>query len=89
MKTKLAVTTLLAIFSCQAHATNWLQLQGNEAPDAPAFKAFGFIQPTYTYINANPVAGLQGAAAAFNGQYAANNLNWPNLRHPQQFQIFR
>lgn len=79
----------LLVGCCSAHATNWLQLQGNEAPDAPAFRTFGFVQPTYTYIDAQPVNALQGATAAHNGKYSALNLNWPDLRNPHQFQILR
>ena len=72
-----------------AQATNWLQLQGNEMPDAPAFRYFGFVQPTYTHIDARPVTTLQGASAVHNGKYSALNLNWPNLESPQQFQVLR
>jgi hypothetical protein len=50
---------------------------------------FGFIQPTYTYIDAQVASGLQGASAAFNGQYAALNLNWPELEQPHQLQVIR
>ncbi|MDD2915132.1 MAG: porin [Gallionella sp.] len=88
MKAKLGAV-LLAICCCPAQASNWLGLQGNEAPDAPMFRVFGFVQPTYTYIDAKPISGLQGASAAHNGKYTALNLNWPNLEHPHQFQILR
>jgi len=87
MKTIVAILTMLAATSAQA--TNWLQLQGNEAPNAPAFRYFGFVQPTYTYIDARPVTTLQGAAAVFNGKYSTLNLNWPNLERPHQFQVLR
>ncbi|HLP98951.1 MAG TPA: hypothetical protein VK149_10935 [Sideroxyarcus sp.] len=90
MGARLVTALLLAILApVAAHATNWLQLQGNEAPNAGAFRVFGFIQPTYTYIDAKPVTTLQGAAAAYNGQYSTLNLNWPDLAHPHQFQIMR
>ncbi|MFZ3017168.1 MAG: porin [Gallionella sp.] len=75
--------------SASASATNWLQLQGNEMPDAPAFRYFGFVQPTYTHIDAQPVTGLQGPVAIHNGKYSALNLNWPNLERPHQFQVLR
>lgn len=89
MKIRLCAVWLGAILSYPASATNWLQLQGNEAADAPVFRTFGFIQPTYTYIDAQPVATLQGAPAAFNGKYSTLNLNWPNLEHPHQLQVMR
>jgi hypothetical protein len=80
---------LASIFSGTVQASNWLQLQGNEAPNAPAFRTFGFLQPSYTYIDAKAASGLQGAAAAFNGQYSTLNLNWPELQQAQQFQVIR
>jgi hypothetical protein len=87
MKSLIGALAMLA--SASVHATNWLQLQGNEMPDAPAFRYFGFIQPTYTHIDAQPVTTLQGAAAVHNGKYSALNLNWPNLESPHQFQVLR
>jgi hypothetical protein len=89
MKLRFGIALLATMLSFPAQATNWLQLQGNEAPGAPAFRVFGFIQPTYTYIDADRVNDLQGTAATFNGQYSALNLNWPQLEHPHQFQIMR
>ncbi|MFA5825387.1 MAG: porin [Gallionellaceae bacterium] len=89
MKFRFGVALLVSVFSCSVHASNWLQLQGNEAPNAPAFRVFGFVQPSYTYIDAKPVSGLQGASAIFNGQYSTLNLNWPELQHPHQFQVIR
>ena len=50
---------------------------------------FGFIQPTYTYIAAQPITTLQGASAVHNGKYSALNLNWPDLQHPHQLQVMR
>jgi hypothetical protein len=89
MKGRFCTALLTVVFSCTAQASNWLQLQGNEAPNAPAFRVFGFVQPTYTYIDAEPLTTLQGATAAQNGKYSALNLNWPNLEHPHQFQVMR
>lgn len=86
---KIVAAVLMLAVSASAQATNWLQLQGNEAPDAPAFRYFGFVQPTYTRIDAQPVTSLQGAAAAHNGKYSALNLNWPDLASPHQFQVLR
>lgn len=86
---RLRVILLAAFIPLNALATNWLQLQGNEAPDAPRFRLFGFIQPTYTHIDAQPFSTLQGSLAANNGMVSALNLNWPNLEHTQQFQVLR
>lgn len=80
---------LLCVGPLPAQATNWLQLQGNEAPGAPLAKFSGFVQPTYTYIDARPIYGLQGASAAYNGSYTVPNLNWPQLNAVHQFQFMR
>lgn len=85
----LAALLLTAGLSFPVQATNWLQLQGNEAADAPPIKLSGFIQPTYTYIDAAPISGLQGAAAPNNGTFTTLNLNWPQLRHTEQLQFMR
>jgi hypothetical protein len=87
MKINRYVILLTTCIPLHAQASNWQQVQGNEMPDAPLCRAFGFIQPTYTNIDAQPVNGLQGAAAVYNGEYSALNLNWPNLQLPHQFQI--
>lgn len=89
MRARFGVALLMGILSGSAYASNWLQLQGNEAPDAPAIRTFGFVQPSYTFIDAKKVTGLQGPAAAFNGQYSTLNLNWPELQQPHQFQVIR
>lgn len=89
MRGRLGLVLLMSIFSGAAYASNWLQLQGNEAPEAPAIRTFGFVQPSYTFIDARQASGLQGAAAAFNGQYSTLNLNWPELQQPHQFQVIR
>ena len=82
-----AALLLTAGFSFYAQATNWQQLQGNEAPGAPPVKLSGFIQPTYTYIDAARISGLQGAVAAKNGTFTTLNLNWPQLENKDQFQF--
>ncbi|MDZ4202201.1 MAG: porin [Gallionella sp.] len=89
MRGRFAVALSMCILSGASYASNWLQLQGNEAPDAPAIRTFGFIQPSYTFIDAKKASGLQGAAAVFNGQYSTLNLNWPELQQPHQFQVIR
>lgn len=72
-------------------ATNWFQLQNNEQPGAPAYTLWGFIQPTYTYIDAKTVQGITAPAgtAAYNGQVYLGNLVGPDLTNTEQLQILR
>jgi hypothetical protein len=79
MNNKLLLAVLVAGMPIAAHATNWLQIQGSEASDSGHFKPFGFLQPTYTYIDADPIAGLAGAAAVHNGKDIVPNLVGPDL----------
>lgn len=88
MKTKMIVL-LAALLPLSAQAANWLQLQGNEAPNSGHFKLFGFLQPTYTTIDADPIQGLLGAAAPFNGQLTLPNRVGPDLEDNEKAQFFR
>lgn len=89
MRGRFGVAVLMGVLSGAACASNWLQLQGNEPADAAAFKVLGFVQPSYTYIDAGPISGLQGASAAHNGKYSTLNLNWPELESAHQLQVIR
>ena len=89
MYSRLAIGMLVAVLPLSAQATNWLQLQGTEAPNTPAFKLFGFVQPTYTAIDANPITGLAGSASKFNGQYTVPNLVGPDLESKDNLQFMR
>ncbi len=89
IKITFAIAVLIGFLSCPAQATNWLQLQGNEPANAPAIRFIGFVQPTYTYVDAQPVTRLQGMAAVHNGKYSTLNLSWPDLKHTKQFQFLR
>ncbi len=89
MKQKILTTMLLLALPVGAHAANWLQLQGNEAPDSGHFKPFGFLQPTYTYVDADPIQGLQGAAAPFNGQFTLPNRVGPELEDNDELHFNR
>ncbi|OGU22159.1 MAG: hypothetical protein A2580_16545 [Hydrogenophilales bacterium RIFOXYD1_FULL_62_11] len=89
MKQKLLTTLLLAMLPMGAHAANWLQLQGNEAPDTGYYKIWGFLQPTYTYVDADPVQGLLGGAAPFNGQLSVPNRVGPDLDDNDELQFNR
>lgn len=73
-----------------AVAANWLQLQGTEPKDAPRFKPWGFVQPTYVRNLGDPVTGLAGATiAGYNGQDALFNLVAPDQDEDSQFQFNR
>ncbi|BBE51068.1 hypothetical protein OYT1_ch1520 [Ferriphaselus amnicola] len=89
MRSRFGVAMLMGLLSGAVQASNWLQLQGNETADAQPIRTFGFLQPSYTFIDAKKASGLQGTAAVFNGQYSTLNLNWPELQQPHQFQVIR
>lgn len=84
-----AVTASLLLAAPAAMAANWLQIQGQESPDSGPFKVFGFAQPTYTYIDADPIQGLAGATTPFNGQLTAPNLVGPELEDNDALQFNR
>jgi hypothetical protein len=89
MHRRLALFLSCACLPVAAHATNWLQLQGTEPPNAPAFKLWGFLQPTYISVDANPISGLAGPASGFNGKYTVPNLVGPDLNSNHRAQFFR
>jgi hypothetical protein len=73
-----------------AQAANWLELQGNEPANAPTFKLWGFLQPTYTYNKADKISGLVGAPnTPYNGHYIIPNLVGPDSTDKQAFQFNR
>jgi predicted porin len=84
----LALLSGLSI-SGASHATDWITLQGTEPANASTAKIWGFLQPTYTYINSEPVTGLQGAAATYNNHQQISNLVGPDLDSTQNIQLFR
>jgi hypothetical protein len=91
-KTLLATAMVTALGGIQpAIATNWLALQNNEAPGAPAYKFWGFIQPQYVYNEGGAVSGITAPAnlAHYNGQTALFNLVAPDQTSQDQLQIFR
>jgi hypothetical protein len=89
MRTSILATLLIAILPAAAHGANWLQIQGNEPPASGPFKPFGFLQPTYTHVDADPIQGLLGAAAPFNGRFIAPNLVGPELEDNDELQFNR
>ena len=89
MNKMVRVALLAAAFPMSAHAANWQQLQGNEPPDSGHFKVFGFLQPTFSRVDADPIEGLLGAAAPFNGQLTAPNRVGPDLQGGSELQFNR
>lgn len=92
MKTKIASSLImLAVsgLSQTAEAANWVDLTASEPANAPAFKPWGFIQPTYTYIDADPLSGMGGAAASANGKYQIQNQVGPAFENTDRFQLMR
>lgn len=91
MKTMCAV--LAAGMPLAVNAANWVDVLATEPADAPMFKPFGFIQPTYTYIDADPLSGMRTNAgalnAAVNAQYQIQNLVGPTFENTDQFQLLR
>ncbi len=91
-KTTLAVAMFAAFGHAPASfAANWFQMQNYEAPGAPEYKFWGFIQPQYQHNLGGAAAGLTGApgARAYNGQIPVLNLVGPDLTSKDQGQIFR
>lgn len=89
MKIKRIAAMLAACLPLSAHAANWVDVIATEPADAPAIKPFGFVQPTYTYIDADPLAGMGGAAASANGQYQIQNQVGPTFEKEDQLQFLR
>jgi hypothetical protein len=67
------LTRLLAAWasalSFAAHAANWIEVSGNESDDAPHIRPLVILQPSSTFIDADPISGLQGALGGYNGHY--------------------
>lgn len=88
MKRSLIAAGVLAAFAnaMPAQAGNWVDAIGTEPADAPKFRFFGFVQPTYTYYLADR---MSGGNAQINGQYQPNNLVGPNFDSVNQVQLLR
>jgi hypothetical protein len=86
---KTAFAVLVASLPLAANAANWVDFLASEPADSPKAKLFGFIQPVYTYYDAEPLAGLGGAAAPDNGKYQLQNLVQPTFEETEQFQFLR
>ncbi len=72
-----------------AQAANWLEVFGNEAADAPRFRPFAIVQPTWTHIDAEPISGLQGPLAAYNGRHIFPNEVPPDFGDTSRLQVMR
>lgn len=77
------------VVSLAAHAANWLEVFGNEAADAPYFRPFAIVQPTWTRIDAEPISGLQGPLAAYNGRYIFTNQVPPDFGDTSRLLVMR
>ena len=66
MKIQSIAVTLAVCLPLSAHAANWVDVLATEPADAAAIKPFGFVQPTYTHIDADPLSGMGGAATSAN-----------------------
>lgn len=88
MKHRVAISTFLALAALAQPATaaNWLQVLGNEPPDAPAVRLVGFVQPTFTYHDADP---MTWPAPTFNGQHQFQNQVGPDFEHTSQLHLLR
>lgn len=90
MKNKiLRLAFFAAVLPFGAHAANWLQVHGSEPPETGPYKLFGFLQPAYTSIDAEPIQGLLGAAASFNGELIVPNRVGPEFEDNDALQFNR
>lgn len=91
-QTTLAVLGAAALGAAPlASATNWFQLQNNEAPGAPAYKFWGFIQPQFVHNTGGAIEGVSAPPGlkAYNGQTPLFNQVAPDQNSGDQFQVFR
>jgi hypothetical protein len=81
-----ACGVIFAALTGNAHAANWLMLQGTEKPNA-AERAYlwGFIQPQYSRTDGTRL----DPTTPFGGQMAVFNTIAPDLDSDSQFQIQR
>ncbi len=93
MKQTIRLASAATLLACAqlASATNWFELQNNEAPGAPAYKIWGFIQPQFVHNEGDAVSGISAPPGlkAYNGQTALFNQVAPDQNSRDQFQIFR
>lgn len=73
-----------------AGAANWLVLTSSEPEkDPPLAKGFGFIQPTYRYIDDSDKIATHGAKPALDGKRPIFNTLSPDRHSNQGFNLFR
>lgn len=74
------------LVSSWAQAANWIFLQGTETQEAPekSYRFFGFIQPTYQYVENKKIA-----VGPWKGQKAVFNQVAPDFKRNSQFQLVR
>ncbi len=71
-----ALLLAMSTFASEASAANWVMLQGTEeGREETVFQPFGFIQPSYEIVFADPVEGLTGEVLEpYNGRPAVFNV---------------
>lgn len=89
MNIKKIAAMLAACMPLPVLAANWVDVIATEPANAAAIKPFGFIQPTYTYLDADPLSGMGGAAVSTNGQYQVQNQVGPTFENTEQLQFLR
>lgn len=82
---------LSLLFQSYCFAANWLELRNTERSGAGAVKFWGFIQPQFVHIEAQPLKDVTAPAtlSAYNSQNALFNLVAPDVKKTDQFQILR
>jgi hypothetical protein len=90
VKIKRIAAMLAACLPLSAQAANWVDVIATEPANQAKIKPFGFIQPVYTYYDAEPISGFLGPdAATTNGKYQIQNLVQPTFEETEQFQLLR
>ena len=76
-------------FVGQAHAANWLMLQGVENPKLPPQRLFAFVQPTFFHTQGEKLSGLTGPFAGNNGKLGTANTIAPKFNDGSRLDIQR
>lgn len=85
MRKSWLMTAALLGLSSQAHAINWIQMQGKEMPNGPDHKQFGFVWVDYQRTQDSRLP----AGTPFAGQRAAFNQIGPKLKDSSDLTLRR